>query len=52
MTNKASVASELEENFVQKQEFEEFVSRLTENLKELIPPVPAETEEVKEETQE
>ena len=42
----ASMVSELKENFIQKQEFGEFISRLTESLKE-ISLVPVDTGEAK-----
>jgi peptidoglycan hydrolase CwlO-like protein len=51
LENNVSAISDLKENFVQKQEFEEFVRRLTDGLKEIIPPAP-EIEIRKEELQE
>ena len=55
LANHASSVSDIKENFVQKQEFEEsinqsidrFISILNEGMKELIPQVPTETEEAK-----
>ena len=44
-----NVVSDLQEVSVQKAEFNEFVNRLTESLRELIPPVSPETEETKKE---
>jgi len=39
----------IKENIVQKVEFDEFVSRLTESLRDLLPPLPAGAEEAKKE---
>ena len=47
--NNLDVISKIKENTVQKLEFDEFVDRLTESLRNLLPPIPRETEEQKEE---
>ena len=41
-TNDANAISDLKISMVQKTEFDEFVNRLTESLRELLPPVEAE----------
>ncbi len=46
-TKNVSSITNLKENSVQKLDFDEFVSRLTESLRELIPPIPTEPEETK-----
>ena len=48
-TNNSDVISNLKENTVQKLEFDEFVGRLTESLRNLLPPIPEGSEEEKEE---
>ena len=40
MENNAEAISNLKENNVSKVEFDEFVSRLTESLRDLLPPLP------------
>lgn len=42
--NNNESTSNFKENYVLKTEFDEFVSRLTESLKVLLPPLPTETE--------
>lgn len=49
MENNVDAVSNLKENAVQKTEFDEFVSRLTESLRDLLPPLPAGTGEAKKE---
>ena len=51
LKNNANIVTELKEVTVQKVEFDEFVNRLTESLRELIPPVATESEETKKEEQ-
>jgi L-rhamnose isomerase len=51
VTNNGTIVSNLRENTVPKLEFDEFVSRLTESLKELLPPIPARVEEAEEKGQ-
>ncbi|MCJ7631695.1 hypothetical protein MUP77_04740 [Candidatus Bathyarchaeota archaeon] len=48
-TENTNVIVNLKENTVQKLEFEEFVSRLTESLKNLLPTLPTADEETKKE---
>lgn len=45
----ANAVANLKENAVQKTDFDEFVGRLTESLRELLPPAAAATEEPKKE---
>lgn len=45
-TNENAIEN-LKENTVQKSDFDEFVSRLTESLRELLPPITATAEETK-----
>ena len=47
--NNSDVISKIKENTVQKLEFDEFVDRLTESLRDLLPPIPKGTENEKEE---
>jgi methyl-accepting chemotaxis protein len=47
--NNVDAIANLKENTVQKSDFDEFVSRLTESLRELLPPIPAAIEETKKE---
>lgn len=47
-TDNTSAVATLKENTVQKLEFEEFVSRLTEGLKNILPTLPEALEETKE----
>ena len=49
VTNNADMISNLRENTVPKLEFDEFVSRLTESLKELLPSIPTRAEEAEKE---
>jgi len=42
LTNDANAISDLKISMVQKTEFDEFINRLTESLRELLPPVEAE----------
>ena len=46
--NNSDVISNIKENTVQKLEFDEFVDRLTESLRDLLPPIPRRTEDEKE----
>jgi len=51
LRSNANAVSDLKESTVPKAEFDDFVNRLTESLRELIPPVTTGTEETKKEEQ-